>query len=193
MTQAGSVGCVLNLDFENASGQTDFISGGPESMRGTALLKLPGSTGEGAVVWSVGALEASCPWRLDLAGIGSLFGPNSASVADFIWRTDHLGPGWAGVAAGPATPNMIAAGERALLVADSNPHARTALANALDVKWYRGNGYLEKVESAGRLLAWSDAILALVLQSWIDPSAFELLYEPFAADIPREILGSAAP
>lgn len=192
MTQAGSIGCTLSLDFDSDWSNT-VLSAGPESMRGTELLKVPGPTAVGSAVLNVGALQASCPWRVDLAGIGSLFGPNSVSVADFMWRALHLGPGWAGIATAPATPDMIAATERALRVVASNPHADAALANAIDPKWYRGNGHLEGVENVGRLLAWSNAILALVLQSSIDPSDFELLYEPFAAEIPREILGSAAP
>ena len=194
MTQADPLfACSLSIYFENDVLQTDSISENRGSVRGTTLLKLPGSTGVGSAVLNVSVLMASCPWRVDLAGIGSLFGPNSVSVADFMWRALHLGPGWAGIATAPVTPNMVAAQNRALLVVASNPHADAALANAIDPKWYRGNGYLEGVENIGRLLAWSNAILALVLQSSIDPSDFELLYEPFAAEIPREILGSAAP
>jgi hypothetical protein len=193
MAQTGSVGCSLDIYFENDVFQTDSISETGPSVRGTMLLKLPGSTGDGSGVLNVSVLMASCPWRVDLAGIGSLFGPNSALVADFIQRTDHLGQDWAGIAAVQATRNVIAAQNRALTVAASNPDANAALGNALDPKWYRGNYYLDGVENVGHLLAWSNAIFALVLQPLIDPSDFEILYKPFAADIPHEILGSAAP
>jgi hypothetical protein len=193
MTQTGSVGCSLDIYFENDVFQTDSISETGPSVRGTMLLKLPGSTGDGSGVLNVSVLMASCPWRVDLAGIGSLFGPHSASVADFIWRTDHLGGRWAGIADRPATPNLVAAENRALTVAAANPDANAALGNALDPKWYRGNYYVDGVKNVGHLLAWSNAIIALVLRPSIDPSDFELLYEPFSAAIPSEILGSAAP
>jgi hypothetical protein len=191
MTQTGSVGCTFFVDFENGAGEIG-ISDTSTALRGTSLVKLPGLPGDGS-----GGLNTTfmipCPWRLALAGIGSLFGPNSVSVADFIWRADHLGPDWVGIADRPATPNLVAAQHRALTVAASNPDANAALGNAVDPKWYRGNHYLDGVENVGHLLAWSSAIIALVLRPSIDPSDFELLYEPFSAAIPSEILGSAAP
>lgn len=183
-----STGCGIWIKY-NASGSEGSVTN-VDAVSGRDLLRRPAFTGPVTREWILN-VTATCPWKVSVSGVGTLFGPNTQIVADFMARSSELGPGWETLDTGgdSAITSAARADIRALAAGDANVAA--ALGNALAPDWYVGNHFIDDHPATRDLRA--DAISALVLAGVLPRDEELALYAPFGSWIPREVLGTDLP